>query len=164
MKFVKKIFVMPIVIMAMICSLTLIPGSIHTVSARSKSLVVEKAKSRLGCPYVFGACHSLSQVKNRSQRRFDCSGLINWSYYQAGYRIGVHTTRTLKNKGRYVGFNNLKPGDVILFYKAGTHRICHCGLYIGGRKMIHAPCSGSRVKIVKLNNYWHNRFASGRRL
>ena len=59
--------------------------------------VVSKSTSRIGSRYVYGACHSYAQIRNRNQRAFDCSGLVNWSYYQAGASIGINTSSSLTN-------------------------------------------------------------------
>lgn len=119
--------------------------------------VVTKAESRIGSRYVYGACHSYAQLRNRNQRAFDCSGLVNWSYYQSGNSIGLNTSSSLRRRGSYVSFRNLKAGDVVLF--SG-----HAGIYIGNGKMVHAPNRRSRVKVTSLNGYWRRRFRGGRRI
>lgn len=119
--------------------------------------VVTKAESRIGSRYVYGACHSYAQLRNRNQRAFDCSGLVNWSYYQSGNSIGINTSSSLRRRGSYVSFNNLKAGDVVLF--SG-----HAGIYIGNGKMVHAPNRRSRVKVTSLRGYWRRRFRGGRRI
>lgn len=119
--------------------------------------VVSKATSRIGSRYVYGACHSYAQIKNRNQRAFDCSGLVNWSYYQAGASIGINTSSSLASKGSYVSYNNLRAGDIVLF--SG-----HAGIYIGDGKMVHAPNSRSRVKVSSIAGYWRARFRGGRRV
>ncbi|MDD6349168.1 NlpC/P60 family protein [Intestinibaculum porci] len=119
--------------------------------------VVSKSTSRIGSRYVYGACHSYAQIRNRNQRAFDCSGLVNWSYYQAGASIGINTSSSLSSKGSYVSYNNLRAGDIVLF--SG-----HAGIYIGDGKMVHAPNSRSRVKVTSLAGYWRSRFRGGRRV
>ena len=121
------------------------------------SLVVAKAESRIGSRYVYGACHSYRQIRNKRQRSFDCSGLVNWSYYQAGSSIGINTSPSLARKGSRVSYSSLKAGDVILFPG-------HAGIYIGNGKMVHAPNHRSRVKITALNGYWRRKFRCGRRI
>lgn len=119
--------------------------------------VVTKAESRIGSRYVYGACHNYAQLRNRNQRAFDCSGLVNWSYYQSGNNIGLNTSSSLRRRGRTVSFRNLRAGDVVLF----PH---HAGVYIGNGRMVHAPNRRSRVKVTSLNGYWRRRFRSGRRI
>lgn len=119
--------------------------------------VVTKAESRIGSRYVYGACHTYRQLRNRRQRAFDCSGLVNWTYYQAGHSIGINTSYTLRRKGTRVSFRHLRAGDVVLFNG-------HAGVYIGAGRMIHAPNRRSRVKVTYLDRYWRRRFRCGRRI
>lgn len=121
------------------------------------SAVVTKAESRIGSRYVYGACHSYAQLRNRNQRAFDCSGLVNWSYYQAGSSIGINTSSSLRGKGRGVSYRNLRAGDIVLFPG-------HAGVYIGNGKMVHAPNRRSRVKVTSIRGYWARRFRGGRRI
>jgi uncharacterized protein YycO len=154
---VKKLIV--IVVLAFAMTVPYAGYTIHrlvTASAAAMA-VVTKAESRIGSRYVYGACHSYAQLRNRNQRAFDCSGLVNWSYYQSGNSIGLNTSYSLRNKGRYVSFRNLKAGDVVLF--SG-----HAGVYIGNGRMVHAPNRRSRVKVTALRGYWRRRFRGGRRI
>ncbi len=155
----KKLIVVLALIAALIvpfASYVHYASKIVDVSAVTNA-VVEKAESRLGSRYVYGACHSYSQIKNRNQRAFDCSGLVNWTYYQAGASIGINTSSSLASKGSSVSYNNLKAGDIVLFPG-------HAGVYIGNGKMIHAPNSRSRVKVDSIAGYWKSRFRCGRRV
>lgn len=127
------------------------------MASAASQAVVTKAESRIGSRYVYGACHSYAQIRNKRQRAFDCSGLVNWSYYQAGSSIGINTSSSLRRKGRSVSYRNLKPGDVVLFNG-------HAGIYIGNNKMVHAPNRRSRVKVSSMNGYWRRHFRSGRRI
>jgi cell wall-associated NlpC family hydrolase len=54
----------------------------------------------------------------------------------------------------------MKAGDVLVFSGLG-----HVGLYIGHRRMVHAPHSGALVEIVRLgrSNYG-SRIVSVRRI
>jgi cell wall-associated NlpC family hydrolase len=46
---------------------------------------------------------------------------------------------------QHIPVSALQPGDLVFFTEGGS--IGHVGLYIGGGMMIHAPHSGSVVKI-----------------
>lgn len=131
-------------------------SKILTIDAATNA-VVSKSTSRIGSRYVYGACHSYSQIRNRNQRAFDCSGLVNWTYYQAGAGIGINTSSSLASKGTYVSYANLRAGDIVLFNG-------HAGIYIGDGKMVHAPNSRSRVKVSSLAGYWRSHFRCGRRV
>jgi cell wall-associated NlpC family hydrolase len=49
--------------------------------------------------------------------------------------------------GKRIPFNQKKPGDLLFFGRP----VSHVGIYLGGGKMVHAPRSGSRVKIAPPN-------------
>jgi len=124
------------------------------------------ALSRRGSPYVYGACHSMSEIANPNQSRFDCSGLVNWAFYQSGVNIGSNSTKTLANKGVSVSRSSMQAGDIILFSSNGSASgIHHVGIYIGGGNMVHAPQTGDVVKIASLNSsYYQAHWYDVRRL
>jgi len=96
--------------------------------------VVQYARSRLGCPYVWAASGPSS---------FDCSGLMMWCYRQVGISL-PHSSRAQINCGQRVSRANLAPGDLV-FFGSPIH---HVGMYIGGGQMIEAPYTGARVRIA----------------
>lgn len=155
LKYIRKNLYKFILICVMV--MTLLPAlSVDTNAAGNK--IASKALSRVGSRYVSGAAHSSSQIKNKKQRAFDCSGLVNWSYYQAGYKIGSRTTSTLRSVGHSVSKSRMKAGDIVLF-KCSGNRISHAGIYVGSGKMVHAPGRGRRVQVVKVSGYWKARLA-----
>jgi peptidoglycan DL-endopeptidase CwlO len=95
---------------------------------------VAAAMSKLGSRYVYGA---------GGPNTFDCSGLVQWSYGQAGVRT-AHYTGTFWNSYRHVSTTELQPGDLVFFY-ADKH---HVGIYIGGGMMVNAPHTGDVVRIA----------------
>jgi cell wall-associated NlpC family hydrolase len=58
--------------------------------------------------------------------------------------------------------NQIQPGDLIMLSDNGQPGgIHHVGLYLGNGQVIHAPESGSTVRIVPniwTNPYWSSRF------
>jgi cell wall-associated NlpC family hydrolase len=98
---------------------------------------VAAAMSRLGDRYVFGAT---------GPKRFDCSGLVQWAYRQAGIST-THYTGTLWNDYRHIPESQLKPGDLVFFYR--DHH--HVGIYIGNGLMINAPHTGDVVRIASIS-------------
>jgi len=97
-------------------------------------LAVRAALSRLGRPYVWGAT---------GPDQFDCSGLVQWSYAQAGIHLD-RTTYQQINDGVPVPRSQVRPGDLV-FPHAG-----HVQLAIGNNLVVEAPYSGASVRIGPL--------------
>lgn len=98
---------------------------------------VRAALSRLGRPYVWGAT---------GPNQFDCSGLVQWAYAQAGIHLD-RTTYQQINDGIPVPRSQVRPGDLV-FPHAG-----HVQMAIGNNLVVEAPYSGASVRISRLGNY-----------
>ncbi|WP_332262222.1 C40 family peptidase [Kitasatospora mediocidica] len=100
---------------------------------------VAAAESKLGAPYVYGATGPGS---------FDCSGLTQWAYAQAGVSL-PRTSQEQEAYGTNLGTNlaNAQIGDLIIFYGGD-----HVGIYVGGGNVIHAPHTGSVVRYEAASN------------
>jgi cell wall-associated NlpC family hydrolase len=94
------------------------------------------ADTQLGKPYVSGGSGPNS---------YDCSGLTQWAYAQAGVSIS-RTTYTQQNDGTKIGRDQLKPGDLVFFNNLG-----HVGLYAGNGMIIHAPYPGKVVRYESMS-------------
>lgn len=140
------------------------PAPSANQSARGLA-IANKALTRQGYMYVWGGCHSMSQISNPNWTKFDCSGLVNWAHYQAGVNIGSNTTKSLCGVGSYVDRGSMQAGDIILFSSNGSYSgVHHVGIYIGGNRMVHAPSSGKPVQVASLaNSYWQRSFYQARR-
>ncbi|WP_181773826.1 C40 family peptidase [Amycolatopsis pittospori] len=98
------------------------------------------AKSKLGSAYVWGAT---------GPSTFDCSGLMQWAYKQAGLSL-PRSSRQQATFGAPVEKSQLQPGDLVFYYSP----VSHVGMYVGNGMMVHAPTSGDVVKVSPLqNNY-----------
>lgn len=141
-------------------------GSVISGNSEIGNAIANKALSKLGSTYVYGACHSMSEIANPNHSTFDCSGLVSWAFYQAGVNIGSNSTKTLANKGVSVSRSSMQAGDIILFSKNGSASgIHHVGIYIGGGNMVHAPQTGDVVKIASLSSsYYQANWYDVRRL
>jgi len=98
------------------------------------------AESRKGLPYVWGAAGPAS---------FDCSGLVQWSFAQAGVgmpRVAADQART----GPAVPVSQLEPGDLLFYHTDPTDPgyISHVAIYLGNGWMIQAPQPGRNVQVV----------------
>ncbi|SDQ23433.1 C40 family peptidase [Quadrisphaera sp. DSM 44207] len=98
---------------------------------------LDAARSRLGSPYAWGAT---------GPDAFDCSGLVQWAYRQAGVRL-PRTTRQQYAALPRVPLDDLRPGDLV-FYASGAEpgSIHHVGLYLGDGVLLHAPRTGDVVR------------------
>jgi cell wall-associated NlpC family hydrolase len=115
-------------------------GAVNSALAPANSAVADQAiafaRQQLGKPYVWGATGPDS---------YDCSGLTQAAYKAAG--IGLpRTTYDQVDVGTRVSEGDLQPGDLIFFYSDDSH----VGLYIGNGEMIHAPHTGTVVKIAPI--------------
>jgi cell wall-associated NlpC family hydrolase len=113
------------------------------------------AESFKGTPYHWGG--------NTPQTGFDCSGLVQWSYHQAGIDLGRVTTDQFAEGVHIPTVAQLKPGDIV-FFQDSTGYIHHEGIYIGGPNhlFLHAPHTGDVVKVSSLDeSYYAGQFAGG---
>ena len=97
----------------------------------SGNSVVNRAYSQLGKPYQWGAVGPNS---------FDCSGLASYCLTGSYSRLGT--------TGTFMGWTRVsspQPGDICV----NSH---HCGIYIGGGQMIHAPRTGDVVKVSSVHS------------
>ena len=100
---------------------------------------IAAAATRLGMPYVWGATGPTS---------FDCSGLMQWAYAQAGVAL-PRTSREQYSALPKVPLDQLAPGDLV-FYATDVGNpatIHHVGMYLGDGLSLYAPQTGSVVKI-----------------
>ncbi|ORA10848.1 C40 family peptidase [Mycobacterium arosiense] len=100
------------------------------------ALAVRAALSRLGRPYVWGAT---------GPDRFDCSGLVQWSYAQAGIHLD-RTTYQQINDGVPVARSQVRPGDLVFPHPG------HVQLAIGNNLVVEAPYAGASVRISRLGS------------
>jgi cell wall-associated NlpC family hydrolase len=108
-----------------------LPEIVAPVAARASAL--KYALSKVGKPYRYGAA---------GPNAFDCSGLVYWSFKQAGIDL-PRTSRAQSRVGKPVSRSQLRPGDLVFFYKP----VSHVGIYIGDGKFVHASTRRSPVKI-----------------
>lgn len=87
---------------------------------------VDRAYGEIGKPYVSGGVGPDS---------YDCSGLVSYCVSGSHKRLG--TTYTFIGWPRV---SNPVPGDICT-------NSTHCGIYIGGGQMIHAPQPRQNVKV-----------------
>ncbi|MGW9244447.1 C40 family peptidase [Streptomyces sp. EN23] len=94
------------------------------------------AATQIGKPYVSGGSGPNS---------YDCSGLTQWAFAQAGVGIS-RTTYTQQNDGTRIGRSQLKPGDLVFF-----NGLSHVGFYAGNNQVLHAPKPGTVVRYESMD-------------
>jgi peptidoglycan DL-endopeptidase CwlO len=117
-------------------------GSSNEASVPSAQMqeFLKAAESRVGDPYVWGG---------DGPGVFDCSGLVQWSFRQAGIvmpRVAADQALT----GPSVPVSQLAPGDLLFYHTDPTDPtyISHVAIYIGNGWMLQAPEPGEDVQIV----------------
>ncbi|MGW1492911.1 C40 family peptidase [Streptomyces sp. NBC_00191] len=100
-------------------------------SARAAAAVMA-ARSAVGRPYVWGA---------NGPSGFDCSGLTQWSYAQAGVAL-PRTSQAQRYAGRQVSLSEARPGDLVAYRSDASH----IGMYMGNGQVVHAPYPGAPVR------------------
>jgi peptidoglycan DL-endopeptidase CwlO len=101
---------------------------------------VAAAESQIGVPYHWGG--------ESPGVGFDCSGLTQWAWGQAG--VGIpRTAQEQYDAIEHVSLSALEPGDLVFW---GSGGISHVAMYVGGGDVIHAPETGERVRIQPIWN------------
>lgn len=95
---------------------------------------VDAALGKLGVPYVWGA---------KGPNVFDCSGLTQWAWRQAGIQLGPDTYTQIK-QGVPVPPSQIRAGDLIF---PADH---HVQLAISATQVVEAPGRGMVVRIHAL--------------
>ena len=111
------------------------------------------ALKMVGKPYKYGGS---------SPSGFDCSGLVLYSYKQAGLAL-PHSTDKQRSTSRLVKVSELRRGDLLFFNQEGK-KYGHVAIYAGDGKFVHAPSSGKSVRTDRLDNpYWKKHLSEARR-
>ena len=120
------------------------------------SEVVMQALANVGKPYRWGG--------SDPGVGFDCSGLVAHVYDDAVAMKLPRTSREMSRRGTHIGRNRLAAGDLVFFNTSGR-AYSHVGIYIGRGRFVHAPSTGSLVRVERIDNrYWSSRYVGARRL
>ncbi len=132
------------------------PDDLDLSDGGAGSEVVMQALANVGKPYRWGG--------SNPKEGFDCSGLVAHVYDDAlGMRL-PRTSREMSRHGKTVDRGQLAAGDLV-FFNTSRRAYSHVGIYIGRGRFVHAPSSGSLVRVERMtNSYWSSRFNGGRRL
>lgn len=109
--------------------------------------VIDAAKKYLGTPYSWaGGGANGPSAGATGLVGFDCSGLTEYAFAQAGYQIGGWTGEQVNAGTAVSSLAQAQPGD-LLFFGSPVH---HVAIYLGDNQLIHAPKPGDVVKIASV--------------
>ena len=113
-----------------------------TLSSTELVTMLRAALGKQGRPYVWGGSGPLV---------FDCSGLVQWSFAQAGIvmpRVAADQALT----GPAVPLSKIAPGDLLFYHTDPTDPkyISHVAIYLGHGLMEQAPEPGMDVQVVPI--------------
>ena len=114
------------------------PEAVPGGGAPEAATVIQAALSRIGSPYSWGAA---------GPNAFDCSGLVMWSFQQAGISL-PHSSQALAQGGQPVSRDQMQPGDLVTYYSDASH----VAIYIGDGMMVHASTYGTPVRVAPVDN------------
>ena len=117
------------------------PANPNVPATGLTSHIVRFAARQLGQPYVWGG-------ESRKEGGFDCSGLVDWSLRQVGYKGPRLTTWSIAKMGVSVKNQQLRPGDLVL-----CNNNDHVVIYAGNGKVIAAPHTGTVVQWQPLSRF-----------
>jgi len=126
-----------------------------SVGEKASSLVVN-AMGFLGVPYSYGG--------NSAETGVDCSGLVRTVFEQSVGKVLPRRAVDQAAATETIDRSELKPGDLV-FFNTMKRAFSHVGIYVGEGKFIHAPRSGSSVRVEDMRvAYWNTRFNGARRV
>lgn len=148
----RSFALLPVFLVAILVAslFSLAPSADAAARGKRISKGVEIAANQVGDPYKYGA---------KGPNRFDCSGLVYYSYRKAGISV-PRTSDAQARKAHRIKRKNMKRGDLMFFHNGGNvyHVAVFAGWHKGKRRMIHAPSSGKRVHRA---NPWTNSWFPG---
>jgi cell wall-associated NlpC family hydrolase len=112
----------------------------RTADVAVGAAIAERALQLIGAPYRYGG--------DDPSAGFDCSGLVFYTYGQAGYTV-PRNSREQFRAARKIALDDAAPGDVVFFQD--ELKLSHVGIYLGDGRFVHAPASGRRVAIGSLD-------------
>ncbi|MGY1707577.1 C40 family peptidase [Geodermatophilus sp. SYSU D00697] len=134
-----------------------VPTLADAPSGSAVETAIAAARSQRGLPYSWGGGNSHGPTHgippDTSVYGFDCSGLTEYAYAQAGIAIGgTSREQYWRLRDRTVAASDLQPGDLVFWGSGSAYTsIYHVALYIGGGQVIQAPQSGD---VVRISSMW----------
>ena len=115
-------------------------AAVHEPVLSIGGAVAELAAGMVGARYRLGGADPVEG--------FDSSGLAFYAYNQAGYRI-PRAPEDQFRAAHKIALADADAGDLVFFQDQA--RLSHVGIYIGNGLFVHAPESGERVTVARLD-------------
>lgn len=108
---------------------TAAPTHAAVAPSSGRERVIAIAEQYIGVPYVWGGA---------TPAGFDCSGLVQWAFHHAGYRM-PRGTWDQDDMGVRTSISRLTRGDLVAWDG-------HIAIYLGGGRILEAPRTGLTVR------------------
>lgn len=131
------------------------PGLISNVMTKTGDVVMN-ALGMIGLRYRFGG--------NTPESGLDCSGFVRYVFNDIFGFLLPRRAVEMSRVGTSVDMAELRPGDLV-FFNTMRHTFSHVGIYIGDNKFVHAPSTGSKIRVDDMTaSYWVTRYNGARRI
>ena len=131
------------------------PGLISNVMTKTGDVVMN-ALGMIGLRYRFGG--------NTPESGLDCSGFVRYVFNDTFGFLLPRRAVEMSRVGTSVETAELRPGDLV-FFNTMRHTFSHVGIYIGDNKFVHAPSTGSKIRVDDMTaSYWVSRYNGARRI
>ena len=148
----RTLVVLPLMLAALVVStFSFTPEAEALTRAQRVARAMDVVVAQKGDAYRYGAA---------GPSRFDCSGLVYYSFRRAGF---TNVPRTSGQQARFatrIPKSSMRRGDLMFFYDGGG--VYHVGVFAGRRNgrvfMVHAPYGG---RTVHRSATWTNRWFAG---
>lgn len=101
---------------------------------------------------------------NNPSAGLDCSGMVSYVVQHATGLVLPHNAAQIASRTRSIERKDLRPADLV-FFNTNGQSFSHMGIYLGDGKFVHAPSTGGRVRVDKLDMpYYASRFVAARSL
>ncbi|HSV38145.1 MAG TPA: NlpC/P60 family protein [Nocardioidaceae bacterium] len=104
-------------------------------------------RNQQGDPYSYGSA---------GPNAFDCSGLVYYATHRAGFSNVPRTSGAQASFMRRISKSDIKIGDFVFFSDGGG--VYHVGVWVGRNRILHAPYSGTRVRV---DTIWTSSWFAG---
>lgn len=121
-------------------------GTASTASG-TRQQIIDYAAQFLGCKYVYGG---------NTPSGFDCSGYVKYVFNHFGVELTRTSASQYSNSVR-IKKSELQIGDLVFFSQtAGSSKVGHVGIYVGGGQFIHAAAPGKGVRYDSIDSSYYS--------